>query len=99
LIDLVCVKTKPFAQNFTCVLSKLGDGLMSGVRPTLAAAVASAVAALGGSYAATSVLPSKCGISLRLACSSGAMLQAATNAAWTAIRCRLTGSPPGRRRI
>jgi hypothetical protein len=33
LIDLVCVKTKPFAQNFTCVLSKLGDGLMSGVRP------------------------------------------------------------------
>jgi urease accessory protein len=66
---------------------------------TLAAAVASAVAALGGSYAATSILPSECGISLRLACSSGAMLQAATNAAWTAIRCRLTGSPPGRRRI
>ena len=66
---------------------------------TLAAAVASAVAALGGSYAATSVLPSECGISLRLACSSGAMLQAATNAAWTAIRCCLTGSPPARRRI
>src|SRR4029077_19672595 len=22
LVDLVCVKTKPFAQNFTCVLSK-----------------------------------------------------------------------------
>ena len=61
-------------------------------------AAGAAVAALGGLYAATSVLPSDCGISLRLACSSGAVLRAATNAAWAAIRCRLTGSPPARRR-
>jgi urease accessory protein len=65
----------------------------------IGAAAGAAVAALGGLYAATSALPSECGISLRLACSSGAVLRQATNAAWAAIRCHLTGSPPARRRI
>lgn len=64
----------------------------------IGAAAAATLGALGGLYAATSVLPSECGISLRLACSSGAVLRAATNAAWAAIRCSLTGSPPARRR-
>jgi urease accessory protein len=65
----------------------------------LAGVIEAAFTPFTGLYAATSELPERCGLGIRMSARNGSILRSATMAAWIAARTHLTGCPPGHRRI